>query len=415
MKFSNFIEQFDNNAGIIQLMDDLGKALTENKEMLMLGGGNPSYIPEVATEFKQALTSIIDSDDDFQHLLGNYDQPQGNQAFISTLTQFLNSQYNWNLKPENIALTSGSQMAFFYLFNMFSGQFKDGTKKQILLPMTPEYIGYADVGLSEDMFYSYKPVIEELDNKFFKYHVDFNNLVVKESTGAICVSRPTNPTGNVLTDDEIQRLNHLSKEHDIPLIIDNAYGLPFPNILFAEAEFFWEQNIICCMSLSKIGLPGVRMGIVIAHETVIEKIRNLNAIMQLSGANLGPMLGKKLLQEEKIKHLSNKVIKPFYQNKLQHALNIIDKQFDNINVKIHKPEGAIFLWLWFPELSISSSELYQRLKRQGVLIIDGSQFFPGLEKDWKHKHECIRVTYSMDAEIVEKGLELIAEEVRQLN
>lgn len=414
MKFSNFIEQFDNNAGIIQLMDDLGKALTENKEMLMLGGGNPSYIPEVANEFKQALNSILDSDDDFQHLLGNYDQPQGNQAFITSLTQFLNSQYNWNLTPENIALTAGSQMAFFYLFNMFSGAFSDGTKKQILLPMTPEYIGYADVGLSEDVFYSYKPVIEELDETFFKYRVDFNNLVVKENTGAICVSRPTNPTGNVLTDDEVQGLNELSKKNDVPLIIDNAYGLPFPNILFSEAEFFWEQNIICCMSFSKIGLPGVRMGIVIANKEVIEKIRNLNAIMQLSGANLGPMLGKKLLHEEKIKSLSDKIIKPFYQNKLQHALAIIENEFKDINVKIHKPEGAIFLWLWFPELQINSSELYQRLKQKGVLIIDGSQFFPGLDEDWQHKHECVRVTYSMDEAVVEQGLRIIAGEIRQL-
>ena len=47
MKLSGFGEKFAGHSGIVQLMDDLGKAMAENKEMLMLGGGNPSHIPEV--------------------------------------------------------------------------------------------------------------------------------------------------------------------------------------------------------------------------------------------------------------------------------------------------------------------------------------------------------------------------------
>lgn len=49
--------------------------------------------------------------------------------------------------------------------------------------------------------------------------------------GAICCSRPTNPTGNVLTDGEMTHLKQLAKKHGIPLIIDNAYDAPFPNII----------------------------------------------------------------------------------------------------------------------------------------------------------------------------------------
>ncbi|MDI5434805.1 hypothetical protein MJM45_29760, partial [Salmonella enterica subsp. enterica serovar Kentucky] len=37
----------------------------------------------------------------------------------------------------------------------------------------------------------------------FKYHVDFEHLHIGEETGMICVSRPTNPTGNVITDEEL--------------------------------------------------------------------------------------------------------------------------------------------------------------------------------------------------------------------
>ena len=81
-------------------------------------------------------------------------------------------------------------------------------------------------------------------------------------------------------------------------------------------------------------------------------------------------------------------------------------------MRIHKPEGALFLWLWFEGLPISSQDLYQRLKKKGVLVVSGHYFFPGMEKEnWKHKEECIRVTYAQDEEVVASGIRLIAEEI----
>jgi valine--pyruvate aminotransferase len=80
---------------------------------------------------------------------------------------------------------------------------------------------------------------------------------------------------------------------------------------------------------------------------------------------------------------------------------------------IHKPEGAIFLWLWFEGLPISSQALYERLKQRGVLIVPGHNFFVGLEDDWPHQHECIRVSYAQDEDTVRRGVALIADEVRQ--
>ena len=82
-------------------------------------------------------------------------------------------------------------------------------------------------------------------------------------------------------------------------------------------------------------------------------------------------------------------------------------------MRIHKPEGALFLWLWFEGLPISSQELYQRLKKRGVLVVSGHYFFPGMEEDnWIHKNQCIRVTYAQDNAVVEEGIKLLADEVK---
>ena len=71
----------------------------------------------------------------------------------------------------------------------------------------------------------------------------------------------------------------------------------------------------------------------------------------------------------------------------------------------------MFLWLWFENLPITSLQLYERLKNRGVLVVSGHYFFPGLDDDWKHRDECLRVTYSQNDEDVYRGIGIIAEEV----
>ncbi|MDV5171796.1 valine--pyruvate transaminase [Photobacterium rosenbergii] len=411
MEFSTFGDKFARYSGITQLMDDLNDGL-RNPDAIMLGGGNPAQIPEMVEYFNQ-LCSQMAATGELTQALTNYDGPQGKNVFINALAQLLKSRYGWDISANNIALTNGSQSAFFNLFNLLAGKFENGKKKRILLPLAPEYIGYGDSGLSEDMFISYKPEISLLDNGLFKYHIDFNHLVVDDSIGAICASRPTNPTGNVLTDEEIHHLDQLAREHNIPLIIDNAYGMPFPDIIFEDVTPFWNDNTILCMSLSKLGLPGVRCGIVVASEEIATAIANMNGVLSLAPGSVGPAIGYKMIEQNDLMRLSEDVIKPFYLRKSKHAVEMLQQAITDPRFRIHKPEGAMFLWLWFKDLPISTMELYRRLKARGVLIVPGEYFFIGLDEDWQHGHECLRMNYVQEDEVMRKGIAIIAEEVEK--
>ncbi|MGR5066141.1 valine--pyruvate transaminase [Photobacterium sp. DNB22_13_2] len=411
MEFSTFGDKFARYSGITQLMDDLNDGL-RNPDAIMLGGGNPAQIPEMVEYFNQ-LCSQMATTGELTQALTNYDGPQGKNVFINALAKLLSSRYGWDISAKNIALTNGSQSAFFNLFNLLAGKFENGKKKKILLPLAPEYIGYGDSGLSDDMFISYKPEISLLDNGLFKYHVDFNHLVVDDSIGAICASRPTNPTGNVLTDGEIQHLDQLAREHDIPLIIDNAYGMPFPDIIFEEVTPLWNDNTILCMSLSKLGLPGVRCGIVVAKEEIATAIANMNGVLSLAPGSVGPALGYKMIEQNDLMRLSEDVIKPFYLRKSKHAVEMLQQAITDPRFRIHKPEGAMFLWLWFEDLPINTIELYRRLKARGVLIVPGEYFFIGLDEDWQHGHECLRMNYVQEDDVMRRGIDIIAEEVEK--
>jgi valine--pyruvate aminotransferase len=395
-------------------MEDLGDFNSGDEDIYMLGGGNPAHIPEVQQFLQERLQRIASDPVEFAKIIGNYDPPRGESSFLFDLVNLFNSEYGWELETKNIALTTGSQSAFFLLFNMYSGEYEDKSHKKILLPMIPEYIGYSDLGLTENQFVARKPIIEKFDDNLFKYHVDFNQLNISSEIGALCVSRPTNPTGNVLSDVEIEKLCLVAKENNIPLIIDNAYGLPFPNILFTEAKITWNQNIILCMSLSKFGLPGARTGIVIANDEVIDSIVKMNAILNLSLGSFGPALVQDIVKSRDILHLSNNVIKHYYQRKALLAIDWIKRELAGIEYYIHKVEGAIFIWLWLPSLPIRSEALYQRIKQRGVIIVPGNYFFPGLQEDWSHQHECLRISYAMHESVVEQGIKIIGEEIRAL-
>ena len=395
-------------------MDDLGKAKSDNAEpMVMMGGGNPAQIPEFQEIMRQELLELCREPEDFKKLVGSYGSPQGESVFLEGLASLLKKDQGWEVTAENICLTNGSQNAFFMLFNLFGGEMEDGSRKKICLPMAPEYIGYADLGIEDGLFVSTKPTIEILDDTFFKYHIDFNNLQLDQSIGAICISRPTNPTGNVVTDDELAKLSNLAKKHKIPLIVDCAYGLPFPGMIYTDAAPVWNEQLIVSLSLSKLGLPAVRTGIVVASKKIIRALTSMNAIMSLSPNSFGALLAEKLVTSSRITTVSKEMMQPYYSKKKDRVVQAVKDLFKDTPCRVHVPEGAMFLWLWFENLPISSLELYERLKKAGVLVVSGHYFFPGLQEEWKHKNECLRITYSQDDSEVRRGVEIIAQVVRK--
>ena len=411
---SSFARRFAEDSGIIQVMEDLGKGLAAGGEVLLLGGGNPAHIPELQAIFRKSLQGLLDEPSRFARLIGDYGPPQGDANFIAALARLLHDEYGWPITPDNIVLSNGSQGGFFLLFNLLAGEFANGEKRRVLLPGTPEYIGYGDAGLGDNWLYAFPSCIRKLGYHEFKYHIDFDALKVASDTGAICVSRPTNPTGNVLTDQEIYRLYELACAHGVPLIIDNAYGVPFPHILYTSVTPIWDEHIIYCMSLSKLGLPGARTGIIIAARHIIHSLTRMNTNLHLAHGNFGPMLVQSLLPEGEILRLSRECIGPYYESRARQAVAAVHEAFSGLDYYLHRPEGAFFLWLWLPDLPISSEMLYQRLKARGVLAVSGHHFFPGLTEEWPHRQECLRLSYAVDPEILQRAVQIIADELRGL-
>ncbi len=416
---SVFARNLTEASGTTQLMDDLGEALSRGRgRVCMMGGGNPSLIPEMASIWRERMQELlVEPTGEFDRMLADYDPPAGNPAFREALAAFLQSEYGWALSERNIAITNGGQSAFFFLLNRFAGAMADGSRRRILLPLVPEYIGYGDLGVSAaPLFDARRPLIERRGERRFKYHIDFETLALDESHGALAVSRPTNPSSNVLSDEEMERLRVLAAQQGIPLIVDNAYGLPFPGVIFTQTSLQWDENLILTMSLSKLGLPGTRTGIVVAREEIIEEIRSMTAIVGLANNNVGQALARPLIESGRIRRVAEEIVRPYYRERARQALELAGHHLpEGVPWRVHESEGAFFLWFWFEDLPVSCRELYRLLKEAGLIVVPGKSFFYGLDTEgWDHAGQCLRLSFTQPESVVADGFRILGETLRRL-
>jgi len=417
--FSLVGQRLTRQSAILDLMNDLGRAMTVQPDVLMLGGGNPAVVPAMQAIWRERMHELLAQGEDFDRLLATYEPPQGNPRFLRAFAALLERTYGWPVTEDNVAVTAGTQTAAFFLFNVLGGRQAGGRQGKILLPLSPEYIGYADQGLEQDLFVSCPPIIswpQGESERVFKYGIDFaavEDCLRREDIALVAVSRPTNPTGNVVTEAEVERLSDLAAKHEVPLLIDGAYGVPFPGVIFTQARPYFAPHVINTFSLSKLGLPGTRTGILVGPPQTVAAVKSMTAITGLANSNLGQQLVLPLVESGEILRLGPRVLRPFYEERSRAALAAAREHLgaSGVDWAVHASEGAFFLWLWLRGLSITTMELYQRLKAREVLVVPGEFFFYGLQQPSSQQHACVRVSFAQSPEVVAEGIRRLAEEV----
>jgi valine--pyruvate aminotransferase len=133
------------------------------------------------------------------------------------------------------------------------------------------------------------------------------------------------------------------------------------------------------------------------------------SLQLLANGNLGPALVEELLRHGEMDRVCRQLIQPYYADKRDLALGLLKKYLVNIPYRVHEAQGAFFLWLWFEGLPISSTELYERLKQNNVLVMDGKPFFFG--DNSAHASQCIRISYCQDESVLNQALSIMAKEL----
>lgn len=412
-----FGDRMTHMSGVRAIMKDIIETLRtgSGQEFINLSAGNPVILPEVEQLWRDYTADLLSSSE-YGEVVCRYGASQGYQPLIDAVVEDFNQRYGLNLTERNILITPGSQSLYFLAANALGGYNAEGKLKQIVLPLSPDYTGYGGVTLIPEALKAYKPTIERFDAQHrFKYRPDFSQLEINEQTGFVLFSRPCNPTGNVLTDEEVKKIAALAADWNVPVLVDSAYADPFPALNFAPMTPIFGDNILHCISLSKAGLPGERIGIAIGPEAIIEVLEAFQTNLCIHSSRYGQAIAARAIRSGTLADISARVIRPYYQAKFAVLESALDEAMpQHLPWYLHRGEGAIFAWLWLEDLPITDWELYQALKQVGVIPVPGSAFFPGLQEDWAHTRQCLRLSLTATDEELTTAMQRLATVVDQV-
>ncbi len=438
---TQFGAQMSQLTGVRAIMKDIIETLRagSGQEFINLSAGNPVILPEVEQLWRDCTAELLASAE-YGEVVCRYGSSQGYQPLIDAVREDFNRRYGLSLTDRNILITPGSQSIYFYAANAFGGYTapppsppyqggattnqsppyhggaRGGSLKNIVLPLSPDYTGYGGVSLIPEAVVACKPTLDiDAAAHRFKYRPDFSQLSIDQTTGCVIFSRPCNPTGNVLTDDEVKKIAAMASAFDVPVFVDSAYGPPFPALNFTEMTPIFGGNIIHCMSLSKAGLPGERIGIAIGDEQIIQVLESFQTNMCIHSPRYGQAIAARAINSGALADIGLNVIRPYYQSKFDVVETTLEQAMpQDLPWFLHRGEGAIFAWLWLQDLPITDWEFYQQLKQVGVILVPGSSFFPGLREDWRHKQECLRISLTATNDEIETAMKRLATMVEKV-
>jgi valine--pyruvate aminotransferase len=396
-------------------MKDIIETLKTGAELINLSAGNPVILPEVEQLWRDCTAELLASPE-YGEVVCRYGMSQGYQPFIEAVLNDFNQRYGLHLTERNILITPGSQALYFLAANALGGYTQEGQLKQIVLPLSPDFTGYGGISLYPEAVVSFRPRmdIDQAAHRF-KYRPDFVQLNIGEHTGFVLFSRPCNPTGNVLSNDEVHQIAALAAPYNVPVLIDSAYANPYPALNFTEMTPMIGGNILHCISLSKAGLPGERIGIVLGDENIIATLEAFQTNMCIHSSRYGQAIAARAIRSGALADIATRIIRPYYQAKFDVLESTLDEAMpQDVPWFLHRGEGAIFAWLWFQDLPISDYDLYEELKQVGVIVVPGEPFFPGLQGDWAHTHQCIRISLTASDEEIAIGMRRLAKVVEQV-
>lgn len=414
---TKFGAQMSHLTGVRAIMKDIDETLRAGagREFINLSAGNPLVLPELEQLWRDCTAQLLASPE-YGEVVCRYGASLGYAPLIEAIAQDFNRRYGLSLSDRNILITPGSQSLYFYAANALGGYTTDGKLKQIVLPLSPEYTGYGGVSLTPEALFAYKPTLDiDEEAHRFKYRPDFSQLKITENTGCVIFSRPCNPTGNVLTDEEVQKIADLAAPYNVPVLIDSAYAPPFPALNYTPMTPIFGRNILHCMTLSKAGLPGERIGVAIGDPKLIELLESFQTNLCIHPSRYGQAIAARAIASGALADIAINVIRPYYRQKLDVLGNTLEQSMPkDLPWFLHRGEGSIFAWLWLQDLPITDWEFYQQLKQVGVIVVPGSTFFPGLQENWSHKQQCVRISLTASNEEIEIGMQRLAKVTQQL-
>ena len=371
--------------------------LTTMPEIISFAGGLPA--PELfpTEDLKKVDEAVLTKEG--QAAL-QYGTTEGYTPLREQIAGRMKKSFMVDCTPENIVITSGSQQGLSLLAQIFLNP------GDVVLVESPTYLGainafklcgpeFVEVPTDD------KGIIpEELEKILAKYGDRVRMMYV--------IPEFQNPTGITWPLERRKAVMDIMNKHDIPVIEDDPYGelryegQTMPTLKSMDTK----GNVIFLGSFSKIFMPGLRIGWMVAHHDILEKAVMLKQTVDLQSSSFAQRQASYYIDMYDLDaHVAK--IRELYGKRRTLMYDSMKKYFPQ-GLSFTYPEGGLFTWVTLPE-NIDAKAIMPEVIEKKVAYVPGGAFYPN---GGNGNH--FRLNYSnMPEDRIVEGIKRLAEVLKE--
>ncbi len=343
--------------------------LTQKPEIISFAGGLPSPLTFPKDEIAQMAKDVIISEGEWAL---QYATTEGMPVFKKEIRKFLKTD-NVETENENIIVTTASQQGLDLIGRVF---LNDG---DTVIMGRPTYLGaisafkgyrahLTGVSLDDDGM-----IIDELEKKLEQL-----KKTGQKTKLIYTVPDFQNPAGVTLTLERRKKMIELARQYHVIIIEDSPYrslryaGESVPSLYELDNGV---GTVVTLQTFSKILFPGLRLGWIMGHAQIIDKMVVAKQAMDLCTPPITQAIAYEYMRHGCLPgHISDNVT--LYSKRRKVMLQALE-DFMPKHPEVHwtKPEGGMFLWIRLPE-HVDTEKMFEEAVEENVAYVIGSAFYP---------------------------------------
>lgn len=356
------------------------------KDVISLGQGTPLFpTPSFIYDelYKRSKTDLT---------LGMYSGPMAWNELKTLIAKQMGELYGFTPEFNQMALTIGGIGG---LFAVFMALLEKGDEIIFFDPSYPMHLSQIHLTGAKPVFVPYSEKLE------WKIDLDKFEKAITKKTKLVVLTNPNNPTGTVLTKEEVKELARIVLKHNLILVLDEAYDfLVYEKELFSPLRLpSLRKNIVVCKSLSKeFAMTGWRIGYVWADKEIIDKVFTVHLNLSVSVATPAIAAAVTALKDSRGKKATAGFVKKFTESR-----KAICERLDRLPnlFSYYKPEGAYYTFPKYLHFKMNSFKFAEKLVDEAhVITVPGSSAGPRGEGH-------IRMSFAADKSLIHQAFDRI--------
>ena len=371
--------------GAFEVLARARKLEAEGKRIVHLEIGEPDF----ATPDNIVEAAIGAMQNGYTH----YTPASGIREAREAVAEFVTRTLHTEVDANDVVLVPGSKnvLLFTLLACVEPGD-------EVILP-DPGYPAYA----SQVSFIGAIPKTVTLrEDKSFRMDLDELASLVVPKTRMLIINTPQNPTGGVLTEEDIDFVCDLAVKHDLLLVSDEIYSqlvYGFKHVSPLSRPGMRERTVLMDGLSKSYAMTGWRLGYAVAPRELAAKLDTLMINSSSCAAAFTQIAAIEALGSPESEHAVHRMVKLF-----EHRRNLVVDGINDIpGMRCARPQGAFYAFPNIEGTGFDEHELASRLLNEaGVAVLPGTAF--------GHAGKgFIRLAYTQSEDELTLGLERIKE------